>query len=298
MLKRAGWGLLWLIPFHILPLVLDAEGWLVLLRPRDPEGHATRPFLVWIAFVREAVSRLLPFASIGGEIAGIRLAMLRPISGAAVAASVILEVLLTMINQCVFTAIGLGLLIIFVEEPRILDSLLGGLAVSLPLPILLASILRFGSPFRYIVALVERMVGGRFGLTSLLGNAADLDYEIRQLCKRPGRLSVALVWQLAGMFAGSFETWYALKLFGHPVTASIAIMLESVCLTVRHAVFFLPGALGVQETALVMIGELIGLPASAAIALSLAKRFREIAIGLPALASWQLAEMRSFSRKL
>ncbi|MEO8324274.1 MAG: hypothetical protein ABI618_00380, partial [Nitrospirota bacterium] len=59
-LGHAGWGLLWIIPFHALPLILDAESWWVLLRPRDPEGYATRPFLVWIATVREAVSRLLP----------------------------------------------------------------------------------------------------------------------------------------------------------------------------------------------------------------------------------------------
>jgi hypothetical protein len=97
------------------------------------------------------------------------------------------------------------------------------------------------------------------------------------------------------MVAGSFETWYALRLFGYHVTASSAIVLESMCLAVRHAVFFLPGALGAQETALVMIGALIGVPANAAIALSLAKRFREIATGLPALASWHWAEARSIA---
>ena len=56
--------------------------------------------------------------------------------------------------------------------------------------------------------------------------------------------------------------------------------------------FFVPGALGVQETGLIITSSLIGLPADAAIALSLAKRFREIAIGLPALASWQWVEIR------
>jgi hypothetical protein len=35
-LGRAGWGLLWIVPFHALPLMLDAEGWRALLRPRDP----------------------------------------------------------------------------------------------------------------------------------------------------------------------------------------------------------------------------------------------------------------------
>jgi putative membrane protein len=298
MLRQAGWGLLWLVPFHILPLALDAEGWLVLLRPRDPDGHATRPFLIWIAFVREAISRLLPSASIGGEIVGIRLVARRPVSGTAVAASVVVEVLLTMINQSLFTALGIALLIVIVEQPPFLDTLIAGLALSLPLPVAFAAVLRYGSPFTYLVGFAEKVIGDRFGIAALLGNAAGLDYEIRALFKDPARLSLALGWQLAGMIVGSFETWFALDLLGHPVSASAAIALESLWLAVRHAVFFLPGALGVQETALVMIGGLIGLPPNAAIALSLAKRFRELVTGLPALASWQWAETRALAYKV
>ena len=76
-LERAGWGS-WIVPFHLLPLMLDAEGWRTSSLPRDPQRSATRPFLLWIATVREAMSRLLPVASIGGEIVGIRLVLLRP----------------------------------------------------------------------------------------------------------------------------------------------------------------------------------------------------------------------------
>ena len=100
------------------------------------------------------------------------------------------------------------------------------------------------------------------------------------------------------MIAGSFETWLVLKLVGHPVSAWGAIALESLCQAIRNLAFFVPGALGVQETGLVVIGALIGLPADAAIALSLAKRFREIVIGLPALASWQWVEIGRMQRKL
>lgn len=293
---HSGWGLLWIIPFHALPLILDAESWWVLLRPRDPAGYATRPFLVWIATVREAVSRLLPVASIGGELVGIRLAMQRPLDGAAVTASVILEVLLTLINQYLFTAIGLVLLITTIRHTPVMGTLLWGLAVSLPVPIGLALLLRYGSPFTYISGCTERILGNRHRLASLLGNAANLDKEIRDLFQHHSLLLAALGWQLAGMLVGSFETWLALELFGYPTTAWNAIILESMWLTIRHIGFFIPGALGVQETGLIVIGSLIGLPADAAIALSLAKRFREITIGLPALASWQWIEARRIRR--
>ncbi|ONX16319.1 hypothetical protein A8F03_19110, partial [Burkholderia cenocepacia] len=69
MLARAGYALLWLVPFHALPLLLDAYAWHLLL-----DRRSSLPFLWWIATVREAVNRLLPVVGIGGEIVGIRLA--------------------------------------------------------------------------------------------------------------------------------------------------------------------------------------------------------------------------------
>ncbi len=142
-LLRAGWGLFWIVPFHALPLLLDAEGWRALLRPRDPQGLATRPFLLWVAAVREAVSRLMPVASIGGEIVGIRLVLLRPLNGAAVAASVIVEVLLTLVNQILFTAIGLALLLTLVKKTPLVDTMLWGLAASAAAPLALGLLLRY-----------------------------------------------------------------------------------------------------------------------------------------------------------
>ena len=297
-LERAGWGLLWIVPFHLLPLLLDAEGWRTLLAPRDLQGDATRPFLLWVAAVREAISRLLPVASIGGEIVGIRLVLLRPLNGAAVAASVIVEVLLTLVNQILFTAVGLALLLTIVKKTPLVDTLLAGLAASAAIPVAVALLLRYGSPFTRLALIVERTLGERWGLAALTGGAVTLDEEVVQLCRRYGRLWAALAWQLAGMIAGSFETWLVLKLFGHATTVWNAIALESLCLAIRNLVFFVPGALGVQETGLVLIGAWIGLPADAAIALSLAKRFREIVIGLPALASWQWVEIGRMQRKL
>jgi hypothetical protein len=49
-----------------------------------------------------------------------------------------------------------------------------------------------------------------------------------------------------------------------------------------------PGALGVQEASLIVLGSVIGLTPDVSLALSLVKRFRELAWGLPGLAMWQL----------
>ncbi len=48
------------------------------------------------------------------------------------------------------------------------------------------------------------------------------------------------------------------------------------------------GALGVQEGGLVMLGRVIGLGPETALALSLAKRVRELVLGIPGLIAWQV----------
>ena len=51
-----------------------------------------------------------------------------------------------------------------------------------------------------------------------------------------------------------------------------------------------PGALGAFEGGLVVFGALFGLPADISLAIPLAKRVRELALGLPGLAVWQWVE--------
>src|SRR5699024_7699331 len=81
-LSLIGWNLVWLPLFHVVPVALDAMGWRCLVAPRDRGNRARLRFLTWAALVREGVSRLLPIASIGGELVGIRLLILRGLDGA------------------------------------------------------------------------------------------------------------------------------------------------------------------------------------------------------------------------
>lgn len=290
-LDRAGWALLWLVPFHALPLLLDVAGWRALLAPRDPDRRASLPFLFWIASVREAVNRLLPVASIGGELVGIRLVKWRGIDSAAAAASVIVEVQLTLLNQYLFSALGLVLLIALAGHVGAFGSLLVALVASLPLPIALFVLLRHGRVFERLQGLAERLLGRPTASPGLLGGAS-LDREIHALYRRPARLCGATAWQLLGLVVGSFESWLALRLLGYPVGFGVAIAIEATTQAVRHLVFVVPAGLGVQEGGLLLFGSLLGVPADISLALSLAKRLREVAFGVPALLSWQWAEAR------
>jgi putative membrane protein len=290
-IDHAGWPLLWLLPFHALPLLLDVIGWRVLIAPRDPHHRATLPFLFWIAAVREASNRLLPVANIGGEIIGIRLVKWRGIGGAAAAASIIMEVLLTLVNQYLFTALGIILLIELTRNISAFSTVISALVASLPLPIFLLILLRHGKVFSRIETFAEKSLGGRSKLTELI-DGANLDLEIRAQYSRPLRLILACGWQFLGYVVGSFETWLALHLLGYPISIWDAIAIEAVTQALRHIIFVVPAGIGVQEGGLVLFGNIIGLPPEASVALSLVKRMREIGFGVPALISWQWAEAR------
>ena len=51
-----------------------------------------------------------------------------------------------------------------------------------------------------------------------------------------------------------------------------------------------PGALGVQEVVLVLVGGLVGLSVETAIVIAIVKRLRDVAIGVPGLLVWQWTE--------
>ena len=59
--------------------------------------------------------------------------------------------------------------------------------------------------------------------------------------------------------------------------------MESLGQAIRGAAFAIPGALGVQEGGYLLLAPLVGLPPDAGLALSLAKRARELLLGLPGL---------------
>jgi hypothetical protein len=73
---------------------------------------------------------------------------------------------------------------------------------------------------------------------------------------------------------------------GQPLGLTEAFILESLSSGVRAAAFMVPAALGIQEGGLVLFGALFGLPAEIGLAISLSKRVRELALGLPGLFAW------------
>ncbi|SDI88395.1 lysylphosphatidylglycerol synthase domain-containing protein [Paraburkholderia phenazinium] len=282
---QAGYALLWLVPFHALPLLLDAYAWHLLLGRR-----ASLVFLWWVATVREAVSRLLPVAGIGGEIVGIRLARWRVTDLSGVSASVIVEVMVTMAVQYAFSALALILIVASTHRADGVGTIGLALLLSLPLPVIAVVLVRRGGVFHAIERWAVKLLGASSSLLQGM-DGRQLDADIDALMCRAGLLMRAFLWQLGGYLLGAFEAYWALQLLGHPVSLTAALAIEGLTQAVRHAAFFVPAGVGVQDVAVVLLAQLFGVDREVALSLALVKRMREVLFGCAALVSWQVAEV-------
>jgi putative membrane protein len=296
-LGRAGWALLLVVPARVVTQALDVHAWRVLLAPFDP-GRAAGPlFLLWVAFVREAVNRLLPVANVGGEVVGVRLACLRVADAAGVVGSVVVEVLLTIVVLTVFCGAGAVLMLQLAAGPGLVGIVVAGLMLSLPLPILAWWLLRHGAPFARLEQWALRLLGPR-NVVALHVDGAGIDAAIGRLFRERSRLARAGAWSLLAYGLGTFETWFALALLGHPVGLQAAVAIEALTQAVRHTGFMVPAGLGIQEAAVLLFGQLAGVGGDVALSLALVKRMREVATGVPALVSWHWFEVRRLRRPL
>ena len=286
-LTLAGWPLLWLLPYRAFYFLPYALGWAILLRGVKGASNAGLGYLFWVATVREAIDRLLPVASVGGGVVGVRLLRWRGLPAAQVGASIIVEILLTLFAIYLFFVVGVLLLFHGADGIREHSRLLLALVATLPVPLGTAWLLRYGS--RFLLGLV--------GANSLSENVASLDRAIRAILGRHRALLVTGLLQVVGVLSGSFEIWFVLRLFDHPVDWRAAIVVESLTQAVRHIAFVIPAGLGVQEAALVVFGRTFGIDAELALAVSMAKRVREVLLGVASLLSWQWMEGRQIHKE-
>jgi putative membrane protein len=280
----AGIGLLWASLFHIVPMMANAAAWRLLFVAGPRPSLARMFYAVW---VRESVNGLLPVARIGGEVVSYRMLTRLGFRPAPVAASLIADITLSMVSQFVFTIAGLVLLLLRIDDTAEVWRVIGGLMVFLPLVGAMFAIQRIG-----IVNLGARLVGALFGerWSELVGNAARLDRVLRLIYRRLTRVTGGVWWQLAGWTLGIGEIWLALNFLGHPIDLYDAFLLEAVAQAVSSAAFVVPGAIGIQEGAFLLVGTMLGLDPQIALAVAITRRIRDVIVFVPGLVVWQVTE--------
>ena len=285
-LATAGAGLLVVAAYHVVPLCLDALGW------RALHARSERPSVllaVRTRWVGEAVNSLLPVMQIGGAVARARLLARAGMDALTAAASIVVDVTMLFATQVVFTLLGLAVLLV----NRLGDGDLG-LAAALGTALMAGAvaalvIVQRRGLFGGLAGTIERLFGREGGTFAV--RAAEIDTRVREFHRARGRLVASGIYHLASWILGTGETWLALRFLGHPVDLLGALLLESLGQAVRAAAFAVPGGLGVQEGGYLLLGRTLGVPPETAIALSLAKRVRELCWGLPGLVLWQVGSV-------
>jgi putative membrane protein len=286
-----GWrGLLGMILTYLPPVALLAGGWWVL----DPGAKLKDWAVLYYArLVRDASGELLPFSSLGGFVFGARAAILGGVEPAAAISTTAADVTAEFIGQLGFTAVGIALLAqqpeAKLENQQLLTSSVLGLAAGVVAAILFVFVQRWAS------GPIERAVA-RWAPSALAQTSAVIA-QLHSLYRKPGRLTVSSVLHLGAWLLGAAGVWAGLLMagvtqHGHPIALRTIMGVESLVYVVRTITFATPMGLGVIEGGYVVVGHLFGLSPEFSLALSLIKRLRDIAIGLPALGAWQVLEGR------
>jgi putative membrane protein len=241
---------------------------------------------VWGRAVRECAGELLPFAQLGGIVIGARALTLRGVDGSLAFASSIVDVTVEMVAQIVFVLAGLVFLLTVARHAPANAALTRSVAVGAVVATVAAAL--FFLFQQQGVAAMARWSGRWFPKTGLwLG---ELHQSLVGLRASPARLAVSLVIHLCGWVGTALWAWFALYLIGRPISFPFVFTIEAILSAIRSAAIIVPGAIGIQEASYALIGPLLGLAPPVAIALSLLKRARDVAIGLPVLLTWQFVE--------
>jgi len=288
----AGWAIAGVVIYHlVVPVLLDALAWWALF-PKPERLSLWQLF--WMRWIGESVSTLVPSAAVGGDVVRARLAALRGAPVPTAAASVLVDITLGVFVQIGFTLLGLSLIVSVTGHqgfirPTLIGAVIGVLAI-----IGFYVVQRLGM-FRFIGKMISRLANAD-DWHSLVHSGQNLDEAIRRQYARRRGVIGCCAWTAASLVLGSGEIWIALHALSLHATVVNAVILQSMVLTIRSAVFPVPGALGVQEGGYVVIGNLLGIPGDAAFALSLIARVRELILGIPGLICWQMIEARRLWR--
>ncbi|HUI60941.1 MAG TPA: lysylphosphatidylglycerol synthase domain-containing protein [Steroidobacteraceae bacterium] len=295
-LAVAGWGLLLLALLHLVPLGLDAGSIRVLFEPhRLPRPVAATVLARWVG---ESANSFLPAGPIGGPVVMARHLAMRGMPISEAAACVTVSTTLQALAQVVFAL--MGVLVLGAQA-----SSMARHAVWLPLS-LAGGVLVFCLTGFYwtqrrglygkLMRAAARLAG-RSDWSQWVDQAHSIDAAVQKAYARRGPAVVSFALSLVGWIVGTAEVYLVLLLLRSPVGWGDALLLESLGQAIRAAGFAIPGSLGVQEGGYLLLAPLAGLRPETALALSLAKRAREVVLGVPGLLYLHWSE-RGLRRRL
>jgi putative membrane protein len=235
-------------------------------------------------WVGESANSLMPAGQIGGPVLMARFLGQRGIPKDQAAAAITVSTTMQTFGQIAFAL--LGIVVLGTQSNALSPTALrtAALVASAFLGVQVGGfyLIQRRGLFSKVMWAVRRFAGKR-DWSSWTTQAEAIDAAVQEIYRRNGPVSASFILSLVGWVVGTGEVYLIAVFLGTPVDWPVAFVLESLGQAIRGAGFAIPGALGVQEGGYLLLAPLAGLSPDAAVALSLAKRTRELLLGLPGL---------------
>ncbi len=289
-IASAGWGgFVTICAWQLLLFLVLGLAWNIIVPPRA----ARRLWLfVWGRMVRDASANCLPLSQVGGVIFGARAVTLHGISWPLATASTVVDVTAEFLAQLAFTGIGLGILL--ARAPS------SGLVV--PVEIVLGLAVMAGFVFVWLqqdaaplFARVGPRISGRWFDTAKDG-VEVLQQEFSQIYGHALRLAVCFFMHVLGWIGTGAAGWIAYRFLGASIDFDDALAIEALLTAAGSIAFLMPINAGVQEAGYAGLGAIFGVPPELSLGVSLIRRARDVAVGVPILMVWQWLEVRRVRR--
>jgi glycosyltransferase 2 family protein len=265
--------------------------WFIVV-PKD--GGWPVGLIVWARMIRDASGACLPFSQIGGVVFGIRALALHGMPWAVAAASTAADVSAELLAQIGLVGVGAGILFVRSPGSKMTGPLAAGVLVALLLAVLLFWVQRGSSA--PLLRLSQRVLV-RWRIDPAV-QMASLQREMTRIYNRPGLIAACVAMHLVCWLGTGIASWLAFHLLGSDLDLIGALAIEALLHAVLAAAVLVPGYAGVQEAAYIAIGALFGQPPEMALGVSLLRRARDLALGVPILLIWQFFELRHQRRRL
>jgi putative membrane protein len=249
---------------------------------------------IWGRLARDAGSEVLPLSQMGGCVLGARAVTVAGVPGPVATASTIVDLTLEFFAKLAYTSLGVLLLL------HLQPASAGALPITTGITVAAAIAIAFVVVQRHAFALFDRFARalGHGWADRTAAGAASVHTELGRTYRRRAGLWSGFFIHLACWVAGALEVWIALRFAGQALDFAVVLVIESLLYAIRTVAFAIPNAVGVQEGAYILLCGAFGLTPEMALALSLLKRARDLAIGLPVLGSWQAIEGGRLWRRL